>query len=95
MPDENSSVENNFAIHQMQTTANFAPGSTVFAWLIGGLNYQVEHHLFPTICHIHYKNLSPIVEATAKEFGVPYNTNKTFFGALRSHGRMLYKLGRK
>ena len=94
-PDKESSVENNFAIHQMQTTANFAPGSRVFAWLIGGLNYQVEHHLFPTICHIHYKNLSPIVEETAKEFGVPYNTNKTFFGALRSHGKMLYKLGRE
>ena len=93
-PDTESSVENNFAIHQMQTTANFAPGSTIFAWLIGGLNYQVEHHLFPTICHVHYKNLSPIIEATAKEFGVPYNSNKTFLGALRSHGKMLYSLGR-
>ncbi len=53
--DENSSVENNWAIHQMNTTSNFARKSVFFSWFIGGLNYQIEHHLFPNICHVHYK----------------------------------------
>ena len=61
--------------------------------MIGGLNYQVEHHLFPYISHIHYRAISPIVKQTALEFGVRYNENKTFFGAISSHVRMLKKLG--
>jgi linoleoyl-CoA desaturase len=54
---------------------------------------QVEHHLFPTVCHIHYRAISEIVKATAEEFNVPYLENKTFFGALGSHYRMLQKFG--
>jgi linoleoyl-CoA desaturase len=92
-PDETGSVENNWAIHQMRTTSNFANGSRVFSWLIGGLNYQVEHHLFPNICHVHYRDIAPIVKATAKEFDVPYYEHKTFFGALRSHFSLLNSLG--
>ena len=92
--DESLSIENGFAIHQMQTTANFAPGSNILYWLIGGLNYQVEHHLFPNICHIHYKKISKIVKETAEEFGVPYHTHSTFFGAIKYHTRMLKSLGR-
>ncbi len=93
-PDENHSVENSFAIMQMKTTSNFAHGSKWFSWLIGGLNYQVEHHLFPTICHVHYKNIAPIVKKTAEEFGVPYHQHKTFGGALMSHFRLLHALGK-
>jgi linoleoyl-CoA desaturase len=87
-------VDNNFAIHQMQTTANFAPKSRILYWLIGGLNYQVEHHLFPNICHVHYKKISKIVRETAEEFGVPYNTHSTFFSAIKYHMKMLKAIGR-
>ena len=93
-PNEDLTVDNNFAIHQMQTTANFAPKSRLFAWYVGGLNFQVEHHLFPNICHIHYKKLSNIVKETAEEFNIPYLSHRTFAKALYSHGKMLKQLGR-
>jgi linoleoyl-CoA desaturase len=92
-PTEDGSVENNWAIHQMRTTANFANGSKLFSWYIGGLNYQIEHHLFPNICHVHYRKISKIVRDTAKEFDVPYHHHKTFFEAVRSHFSLLYQLG--
>lgn len=91
--DKNSSVENNWAIHQLKTTSNFANNARVFSWFVGGLNNQVEHHLFPKICHVHYRDLSPIVEKTAKEFGVPYYQHATFFEAVSSHFRLLNDLG--
>lgn len=91
--DDQGSVENNWAIHQMLTTSNFANGSKYFSWFIGGLNYQIEHHLFPNICHVHYKDISSIVKATAKEFDVPYYEHKTFFGAVKSHFSLLDQLG--
>lgn len=91
--DENGSVENNWAIHQMKTTANFANKSTYFSWFVGGLNYQIEHHLFPHICHIHYKDISKIVKQTAHEFDVPYYQHETFFGAVKSHFTLLNQLG--
>lgn len=87
------SVENNFAIHQMETTANFAPRSRILYWLIGGLNYQVEHHLFPNVCHVHYKKISKIVRETAKEFDVPYHSHSTFFSAIKYHLKMLKAIG--
>jgi linoleoyl-CoA desaturase len=91
--DENGSVENNWAIHQMKTTANFAQKSRIFSWYIGALNYQIEHHLFPNICHIHYKRISKIVKETAKEFDVPYYQNSSFLSALKSHFKFLHQLG--
>ncbi len=92
-PDENNSVENNWAIHQMQTTANFARKSILFSWFIGGLNYQIEHHLFPNICHVHYPAISSIVKETALEHEVPYYEHKTFLRALKSHFSLLNGLG--
>lgn len=94
LPDENGSMENNWAIHQMLTTTNFSPNSRVFSWYLGGLNYQVEHHLFPQICHVHYRNISPIVKQTAEEFGIPYLVQPTFIHALGQHKEMLRKLGK-
>jgi linoleoyl-CoA desaturase len=94
IPDEKGVINNEWFIHELETTANFARKSRWFGWLIGGLNYQVEHHLFPNICHVHYKAISPIVERTAREFGVPYNENRTFFSAIGSHVRMLRALGK-
>jgi len=91
--DEDGSIENNWAIHQLRTTANFANGSTFFSWFIGGLNYQIEHHLFPNICHVHYRNISGIVKKTAEEYDIPYHQHKTFYGALKSHFSLLNQLG--
>jgi len=92
--DENQSVENSWAVLQLRTTTNFAHKSKGFSWFIGGLNYQIEHHLFPTICHVHYRNLSPIVKQTAEEYNLPYYEQETFYGALKSHFSLLHKLGR-
>jgi linoleoyl-CoA desaturase len=94
LPDDKGSIENHWAEHQLRTTMNFATKDPVFTWLVGGLNYQVEHHLFPTICHVHYPQISKIVEQTAKDFNLPYKNEKTFAGALWSHEIMLWKLGR-
>ncbi|MFL5751947.1 MAG: fatty acid desaturase family protein [Bacteroidia bacterium] len=94
LPDEAGIIHNEWTIHELETTANFARKSKWFGWMIGGLNYQIEHHLFPNICHIHYRAISPIVERTAKEFGLRYNENRTFFSALGSHVRMLKALGK-
>jgi linoleoyl-CoA desaturase len=87
-------VENEWAIHQVLTTANFARGNKFLSWFLGGLNFQVEHHLFHKICHIHYPELSKVVEQVCREFGVRYNANKTFWGAVRSHWRWLVQMGR-
>jgi len=95
LPDENGNIENNWAIHQLATTADFAPKSSLLSWLIGGLNYQVEHHLFPNISHVHYKQISKIVKESAQKFGLPYHVHPTFLSAIWSHARMLKFLGRK
>ncbi len=94
-PNYEGNIEEAWAIHQMRTTANFATKSAMANFLCGGLNMQVEHHLFPQICHIHYRAISPIVEQTAREFGVPYHNNETFAGATASHLRMLKKMGKE
>jgi len=93
IPDANGSVENNWAVHQMLTTSNYAQGSMAFSWFVGRLNNQIEHHLFPNICHVHYKDIAIIVQQTAKEFNLPYNQHKTFYGALKSHFTLLNDLG--
>ncbi len=83
-----------WADHQMRTTSNFGRGSFLCQFVCGGLNHQVEHHLFPRICHVHYPAIAPIVERTAREFGLPYLEHATFVGALASHARTLRALGR-
>ncbi|MDN5202440.1 acyl-CoA desaturase [Fulvivirgaceae bacterium BMA10] len=93
LPDENGLIANDWSIHQLATTSNFSPRSRFFSWLIGGLNYQIEHHLLPNICHVHYRKLSRIVAETAKEYGIPYLTKKTFVAAVWDHVKMLRQLG--
>lgn len=93
-PNAENNIEEAWAVHQMQTTADFARKSKLVNILVGGLNFQVEHHLFPQICHVHYPKISPIVEATAKEFNVPFIDNPTLFQALQSHYRMLKHFGK-
>ena len=93
-PGEAGHMTHHWAVHQVHTTANFANASPLFSWLIGGLNFQIEHHLFPNICHVHYRALSGIVRTTTAEFGLPYHAHTTFAGALRSHFVYLDRLGR-
>src|SRR5688572_5465521 len=95
MPDESGRMDNSWAIHQLHTTTNFANNSTFFSWYVGGLNFQVEHHLFPNVCHVHYKKISTIVKATTKEFGLPYKSERRFIDALVGHGRLLKRLGKR
>lgn len=87
------SLEDDFWTHQLKTTANFAPRSALATFLTGGLNHQVEHHLFPRICHAHYGELSKLVEALAAKHGLPYHSSRTFWGAMASHARWLKAMG--
>jgi linoleoyl-CoA desaturase len=93
-PDEHQMINENWSVHQLKTTCDFAPNSKIFSWYVGGLNFQIEHHLFPNICHVHYRKIAKIVRETAEEFNMPYKSYRTFWAALVSHGRMLYVLGR-
>jgi linoleoyl-CoA desaturase len=93
LPDEEGQMENQWVIHEMETTADFAHGNKVLSWYIGGLNYQVEHHLFPQICSVHYPAIAKIIEEVAHETGVPYNNAPTLRAAMASHYRMLKQLG--
>jgi linoleoyl-CoA desaturase len=94
-PNTEGNIEEAWAVHQMMTTANFARKSYIANFLCGGLNFQIEHHLFPKICHVHYRPISEIVRATALEFGLPYIDNPTFWEATLSHYRMLKKFGKE
>jgi linoleoyl-CoA desaturase len=92
-PDEGGNLENNWAIHQVMTTCNFKTRNPIVHWFVGGLNHQIEHHLFPNISHVHYAELSPIVKQTAHEFGLPYYEYKSFNHAIGSHFRYLREIG--
>ncbi|MCS3799897.1 fatty acid desaturase family protein [Niastella sp. OAS944] len=92
---ETTVIENEWAIHQLKTTSNFSPDNKLVSWFAGGLNYQVEHHLFPRISHIHYPAISKIVKLKCEEFNVPYNCISSFNLAVRSHFRFIKLLGRK
>lgn len=88
------SIPTEWSVHQLNTTADFARSNKLLSWYVGGLNFQIEHHLFPHICHIHYKNIAPIVEQTAVEFGIKYNLQPSFQSALLSHIKRLHEFGR-
>jgi linoleoyl-CoA desaturase len=88
-------IENEWAIHQVKTTSNFSPNSRIISWFAGGLNYQIEHHLFPRISHIHYPALSRLVQAECAAFHIPYNKMPTFKAAVVSHFRFIRVLGKK
>ncbi|WP_339657390.1 acyl-CoA desaturase [uncultured Maribacter sp.] len=95
LPNEKGIMQDNWYGHQFATTSNFSPNSKILFWLIGGLNYQVEHHVLPDVCHVHYKDLTNIVSETALEFGMPYNVKKTIGHAIWDHTKMLRMLGEK
>ncbi len=95
VPDKDGNMKNTWAVHQLLTTANFAPKNIIVGWFTGGLNRQIEHHLFSNISHIHYKKLAKIVKETAQEFQLPYHEYKTTRRAIISHFQQLAELGKK
>lgn len=93
LPDESGNMKNTWAIHQLFTTVNFGTNNKVMNWFTGGLNHQVEHHIFPNISHVHYTKISKIVRETALEFNLPYNEYKTTRKALIAHFKHLKEMG--
>lgn len=93
LPNKEVAMEVNWYRHQFDTTTNFSPNNKILSWLIGGLNYQVEHHVLPNVCHVHYNNISVIVADTAHEFGIPYHVKSNLSQALGDHIKMLKMLG--
>ncbi|KQO32894.1 fatty acid desaturase [Flavobacterium sp. Leaf82] len=95
VPNEDGEMENTWAIHQLYTTANFAPKNKIVNWFTGGLNHQIEHHIFPNISHIHYGKIAEIVKQTAIECNLPYHEFRTMRGAVVAHYKHLRDLGMK
>jgi len=95
VPDgDTNRIENEWAIHQVQTTANFATKNKLISWLVGGLNFQIEHHLFPRISHIHYPAISKIIKQTCADFNIEYIEFPKMRQAILSHTLFLRKMGR-
>ena len=88
-------MEDEWAIHQLKTTANFATGNKLISWLVGGLNFQVEHHLFPSVSHVHYPAISKIIKKACEDFGVTYIEYPKMRIALASHVSHLKHLSHK
>ncbi|MEM7510643.1 MAG: acyl-CoA desaturase [Bacteroidota bacterium] len=94
MPDDEGNIENNYAIHVMETTADFARESKIGSWLMGGINIHVIHHIMPGVCHVHYPALTKILIKVANDHGIEYHENKTFGEALKKHMKMLKLLSK-
>lgn len=90
---ESNKLPDEFAAHQIKTTANFANDSKVISWLLGGLNFQIEHHLFPNISHIHYPEISKIVKKVCEDHGITYIQYKTMGRAILAHISFLKEMG--
>jgi linoleoyl-CoA desaturase len=94
LPDAQGIINEDWAVHELRSTADFARNNLFLEYYVGGLNFQIEHHLFPNISHIHYRKIAPIVERTANEFGFTYNLKSTFCKAFYSHVKRLKELGK-
>jgi len=95
MPDaDTNKLSDEWAVHQLKTTANFAPDSKWISWYVGGLNFQIEHHLFPKISHVHYPAISKIIKEACQEYGVPYIEYAKMRYAVASHVSFLKQMGR-
>ena len=95
VPGSDGKITDSLIVHQLKSTADFSKGNKWISWYVGGLNFQVEHHLFPKVCHVHYPAIARIVEATTYEFNVPYYVYKSFGEALKAHTHTLKRLGRE
>jgi len=91
--DKSGRASTEWAVHQVEASVNFAPRNRLLSWYLGGLNYQIEHHLFPRVCHLHLRNLSTIVQTACLEYGVKYRVYRTARAALASHARWVHRLG--
>jgi len=94
VPDEEGNIENNYAIHVLETTADFARQNRIATWLMGGINIHVIHHIMPGVCHVHYPALTKILMEVAEKHSIAYQENKTFSQALVKHIRMLKLLSK-
>ena len=94
LPPDGERLGRTWAQQQLASTMNFAPNNPIVTWYVGGLNFQIEHHLFPRISHVHYPAIAPIVREVCAELDVPYHTRDTVWQAMRSHTRHLRALGR-
>ena len=92
--EEPKNILTSWAVHEVITTANFAPNNKLLSWFLGGLNFQIEHHLFPQVSHIHYPALSKIIKGECEKVNLPYNCYQTLNGAVTSHIRLMKQLGR-
>jgi len=95
LPDDRGDIHNNYALHVLETTADFSRKSRFGSWLMGGINIHVIHHIFPRICHTHYPVLTDILKETAEEFGLEYQENERFIPALKKHYGMLKHLSKE
>ena len=84
-----------WAVHQAETIVDFARRSRIVTWLLGGLNFQTEHHLFEKISHVNYPAISILVETTCRDFGIPYAEHTAFRAGIASHCRWLRRMGRQ
>jgi linoleoyl-CoA desaturase len=91
---EGQYLQDEWAIHQVKTTANFATNNWFLTWYLGGLNFQIEHHIFPRMSHIHYPNIHRIVKETCQEFNIDYINYSTIWQAVIEHINYLQKLGK-
>jgi linoleoyl-CoA desaturase len=94
LPGSDGRMDREWAMHQMETTSDFATGSRWLSWYVGGLNFQVEHHLFPKVCSVHYPAIREIVREVAREHSVSYHCHPTLGAAIRSHYSALARLGK-
>lgn len=92
-PDAAGNMDHAWLVHELETTANFGRSNRLLTWYVGGLNYQIEHHLYPRVCSIHYPAISEIVRSVALANGMPYHEHRTLTSAIRSHLRILRRLG--
>ena len=94
LPDNDGNIDNNYALHVMDTTADFSRQNRLGNWLMGAINIHVIHHIFPTICHTHYPALTRILKEVADEFGIKYQENPNFWVALKKHYQILKHLSK-
>ncbi|MCE5278783.1 MAG: acyl-CoA desaturase [Planctomycetaceae bacterium] len=95
LPAEPGRMDRPWAVHQASVTVDFARGNRVLTWLLGGLNFHKEHHLFPLICHVNYPAMSAVVQQTCRDFGLAYKEHRSFLAGIASHYRWLRRLARQ
>jgi linoleoyl-CoA desaturase len=92
-PDEVARAARPWGKHQVETTVDFCPRNPVLTWLLGGLNFQIEHHLFPRVQHTHYAHIAAIVQRNCARHGIRYTSQPSLWAALRAHARHLRAMG--